>query len=181
MRKLLAAVLGVFMTVASAGAGQDDSRLPRLFDRLKVAPAAEAQAIQQLIWQIWTEAPDDTGNLLMLQGITAMGQGALKSAIDSFAALIERAPAYAEGWNKRATAYFLAGEFPASVADIEETLKREPRHWGALAGLGQINMALGRNEAALKAYEAALAINPHLDSVRAAAEQLRKSESRKGI
>lgn len=182
MRLALAAMLlGVFMAIAPAGAGQDDSRLPRLFERLKVAPPAEAAAIQQAIWEIWTEAPDDTSKLLMLQGITAMQQGAMNQAIDSFAAIVDRAPGFAEGWNKRATALFLAGDFEASVADIERTLRLEPRHWGALSGLGQINTLLGRGDAALKAYEKALEINPHLDSVRSAAEGLRKTEGRRGI
>jgi tetratricopeptide (TPR) repeat protein len=88
--------------------------------------------------------------------------------------MVRRSPNFAEGWNKRATVYFLLGDFDASVGDIERTLQLEPHHFGALSGLGQIYLALDREEAALKAFEAALVIDPHLVGVRAAVEGIKK-------
>jgi tetratricopeptide (TPR) repeat protein len=182
MRRFLGALLVATMwTAHPVAAGQDDSRLPRLFERLKVASAAEAPAIQEAIWEIWVAAPDDLANLMMLQGMVAMQEGRLPQAIAAFSGLIEHSPDLAEGWNKRATAYFLAGRFDQSVQDIERTLRLEPRHFGALAGLGQINLALGRTEAARQAFEQALAVNPHLDGVRSMLEEMKAKAGGKGI
>jgi tetratricopeptide (TPR) repeat protein len=164
-----------------AKAGQDDTRLPALFDRLKTTKSAgEAEAIQQTIWAVWMESKNAEVNLLMLEGVDAMGQSGLQRALEAFDAMVKAAPEFAEGWNKRATVEFLMGDFKASVADIQKTLALEPRHWGALAGLGQIYVALGDDEAALRAFKRALEINPHLASVRAKIKELEeKLEKRK--
>src|SRR5262249_29870869 len=110
----------------------------------------------------------------------AMNQGELKRALEAYDAMVKVAPAFAEGWNKRATVEFLAGDFTASVADIQKTLALEPRHWGALSGLGQIYVALNNDEAALRAFKQALEINPHLASVKAKVQEIEaKLEKRK--
>jgi tetratricopeptide (TPR) repeat protein len=88
--------------------------------------------------------------------------------------MVERAPEFAEGWNKRATVHFLMGNWQASVRDIRQTLALEPRHFGALFGLGMIYDALEQPEAALRSFEATLALNPHSDSTRQRIEQLRE-------
>ena len=110
----------------------------------------------------------------MLRGLQAMAEDDEDQAVAAFNEIVEQKPDFAEGWNKRATAYFIMGDFDASVADIERTLQLEPHHFGALSGLGQIYLALDNKTAALKAFEAALAINPHLTSVKAAVESLKK-------
>jgi len=91
-----------------------------------------------------------------------------------FSRLIERDPTFAEAWNRRATLYYLMGNFDASVRDIQETLAREPRHFGALSGLGLINSALERWDSAVKAYEEALRVNPFLPGAKKNVEDLRK-------
>jgi tetratricopeptide (TPR) repeat protein len=172
---LLVFLLLAALPLGSAGADQDDPRLPALFARLKTVQSdGEARAIETLVWQIWSVSADDEVNTLMLRGLRAMSDGDPKQALPVFDALVRRSPNFAEGWNKRATIYFLLGDFESSVSDIERTLQLEPHHFGALSGLGQIYLALDRDEAALKAFEAALAIDPHLIGVKAAVEGIKK-------
>jgi tetratricopeptide (TPR) repeat protein len=176
IRLVLIAIL--LLTVPPSGtarADQDDPRLPALFARLKTVESdGEARAIEALVWRIWSVSADDEVNGLMRRGVRAMTEGDAKEALPIFDAMVQRNPNFAEGWNKRATVYFLLGDFDASVGDIERTLQLEPHHFGALSGLGQIYLALDREEAALKAFEAALAIDPHLAGVRAAVEDIKK-------
>ena len=156
-------------------ADQNDRRLDGLFERLHAAPGAgDAKAIEQQIWQIWLESDDATVDRLMQQGIAAMHLRQLDLALDRFDRMVERAPAFAEGWNKRATVYYLMGDFEASVVDIERTLGLEPRHFGALSGLGLIYDAIDQPRAALRSFEAALRLNPHLESIRGRVEELRR-------
>ena len=172
--RLLAAAVALLLALP-AFAGQDDTRLPDLFSRLKgTTDRNEAGALEALIWQIWLENEDDDVNLLMRRGIVHMGQGQATLALAAFDAIVQKAPNFAEGWNKRATLYFLIGDFTSSVADIERTLALEPRHFGALSGLGQIYLALDKKSAALRAFEGALAIDPHLMSIREVVEDLKK-------
>jgi tetratricopeptide (TPR) repeat protein len=171
---LLCSVLALgFMT--PAWADQTDRRLDGLFERLRVTSSeAEAEAAQQQIWQIWIESDDMSANRLMQEGIQAMVTGQHALALERFDRLVERAPAFAEGWNKRATVYYLMENYQASVLDIERTLELEPRHFGALSGLGMIYDAIGEPAAALRSFEAAVAINPHLDGARQRIEALRR-------
>jgi tetratricopeptide (TPR) repeat protein len=175
LRRLAALVFAVLLLAGHARADQDDERLPALFERLEAAATnTEARVAEAMIWQIWSESHNEDTNILMRQGLQAMQQQDWPRAIALFTTMVERDPAFAEGWNKRATVYFLSGDLTASVLDIERTLLLEPRHFGALSGLGQIYLALDRKEAALKAFEAALAVDPHLPSVRATVEALKK-------
>jgi len=180
MRTALVLAIGLF-AAGFAVASQDDQRLPGLFERLKTTRSAgEAEAVQQTIWAVWMESTNAEVNLLMLEGIDAMGQGDLKRALGAFDSMVDVAPQFAEGWNKRATVEFLMNDYKASVADIQKTLALEPHNWGALSGLGQIYVALGDDEAALRAFKRALAINPHLASVKAKVHELEaKLEKRK--
>jgi tetratricopeptide (TPR) repeat protein len=172
---LLALLLLAALPAGMARADQDDPRLPALFERLKVVPSdGEARPIEAMIWQIWSVSDDDEIYGMMLRGLRAMGEGDPRQALPIFNAMVQRSPNFAEGWNKRATVYFLLGDFESSVADIERTLQLEPHHFGALSGLGQIYLALDRDEAALKAFEGALAIDPHLTGVKAAIESIKK-------
>ncbi|MCX8231116.1 MAG: tetratricopeptide repeat protein, partial [Alphaproteobacteria bacterium] len=134
----------------------------------------EARLIEGLIWTLWFESGSPDIDRLIEAGNDAMGAGRYGDALARFTRVIERDPAFAEGWNRRATLYYLMGNFDASVLDIQETLAREPRHFGALSGLGLINSALERWDSAVKAYEAALRVNPFLPGAKKNVEDLRK-------
>jgi tetratricopeptide (TPR) repeat protein len=163
-------------------AGQNDVRLARLFVALKATQSAGwARALEDEITHIWSQTPDTESQQLLEKGLTLMAEDEDEAALKAFDALVTHAPDFAEGWNKRATVEFLLGDYQASMADIAHTLKLEPRHFGALAGLGQVELALGNKEAALKAFNQALAIDPHLGDVAATAESLKKEIARKAI
>jgi tetratricopeptide (TPR) repeat protein len=165
-----------------ADADQTDSRLPALFDQLKSAPTAtEAKAVEMQIWSIWTVSSNDEVNRLMAEGVSAMNQADPKTALEDFNRIVEIAPDYAEGWNKRATLYYLLGQFDASMADIDKTLELEPRHFGALSGLGLIQMTLERDEQAIDAFERALSIHPQMTGPRANIEALKERIKSKSI
>ena len=169
------ALLVLGLAVAPAGARQGDDRLEGQFDRLlQSEEPPEIFAAERRIWQIWHESGSDTIDLLMGQGIGMMSRGDHNGALVKFDTIIELAPDFAEGWNKRATIYFLIGDYPASVNDIVKTLELEPRHFGALAGLGLIYDAIDKPEGALKAYRRALAIHPHLSHARERIKVLKK-------
>ena len=156
-------------------AGQNDTRLINLFDRLRATQdQAEAREIEGTIWEIWTESENANVNRAMLIGIASMHAGQLGTALNKFNEVIQLAPDFAEGWNKRATIYYLMNKFDRSVNDIAQTLKLEPRHFGALSGLGLINQAIGQTKAAIKAFEHALDINPHLSGLKEKVTEMKK-------
>ena len=173
-----AAILGLFVSAAGAEpalADQDDPRLEGLFRRLQsTSDAAEARVVEQRIWRVWLEAEDAGLNRLMHQGIAAMRDQRYDKALQVFDRMVEQAPEFAEGWNKRATVHFLMGNWRASVRDIQQTLALEPRHFGALFGLGLIYDALEQPAAALRSFEATLALNPHSEGTRRKVEALRE-------
>jgi tetratricopeptide (TPR) repeat protein len=137
-----------------------------LFGALKVAPDAEsAKAVEARIWAIWSQTPSDTATLLMGRVKTAMDRKEPDVAIKLLDAIIKLRPDYIEAWNRRATLYYLQNNYGKSLSDIREVLVREPRHFGALAGLGMIMQDLGDDRRALDAFRKALAINPHLDRI----------------
>jgi tetratricopeptide (TPR) repeat protein len=147
--------------VATAAADQKDTRLPGLFDALKKAPSSDdADAIEAKIWTVWLQANDPAIDKLMEQGSVAMGSGDYATAMQTFNAIIAQKPDFAEGWNKRATLYYMMGDYKHSLADIDHTLELEPRHIGALSGLGLVNMQLDRDEAAADAFQRVLDIDP---------------------
>jgi tetratricopeptide (TPR) repeat protein len=168
---LLACLLGA----PEARAAQDDPRLDGLFARLGVAPdLVVARRLEAEIWEIWGEGPDEVASGLLRAGTDAMARRAWPTALRQFDALTSSQPGFAEAWNKRATLYYLMEDYPRSVADIQRTLALEPRHFGALSGLGLIFMAVGKVEPALKSFEAALAIHPYLTGARQHVEALRQ-------
>jgi tetratricopeptide (TPR) repeat protein len=137
-----------------------------LFGALKVAPDAEsAKAVEARIWAIWSQTPSDTASLLMGRVKTAMDRKEPDVAIKLLDAIIKLRPDYIEAWNRRATLYYLQNNYGKSLADIQQVLLREPRHFGALAGLGMIMQDLGDDKHALDAFRKALAVNPHLDRI----------------
>ncbi len=123
--------------------------------------------IEDLIWAIWTDHDDIALSQRMQAVITAIAGRQAERALPLLDALVTDAPDWAEAWNKRATLHYICGHDAESMADIRETLRREPRHSGALAGFGQICLRNGDQPAAMLAFEAALRINPHMAPVRA--------------
>lgn len=166
----------------TAGADQKDPRLDELFAVLQTSsdPGALSAAHGQ-IWEIWTGNDDADLYSLMEQGIVLMGRQRLGEALKVFDDLVDIAPDYAEAWNKRATVHFLLGNLADSIADVDATLELEPRHFGALSGLGQIQMQRGDPEAALSAFEAAVRMHPHLPGTRGVIQQLRRGLGRNSL
>src|SRR5579863_5467247 len=155
--------------------GEQVYNLNTLFDALKVAPdAPSAKAIEERIWAVWIVSGSDTCNLLMGRAKAAADEKDYDLAIKLLDAVVELRPNYVEGWNRRATVYYLMNDYGHSLADIHEVLAREPRHFGALAGLGLILQELGDDAHALEAYRRALAINPHLEHVGDTVKTLRE-------
>lgn len=168
------AVVMLLAAAAPAAADQTDPRLAPLFDRLAEAPDARvALPLETQIWSIWGETRDTENARLFATGTAAMERRAFPEAIDAFSTLVGRDPMFAEGWNKRATVYYAIGDYRASVDDIRRVLALEPRHFGALSGLGLIYTAIGEPTAAVRSFEAALAIAPQLAAARAHVEMLK--------
>ncbi len=143
--------------------GQD---LDFLFGALKVAPDAEAaKAVEGRIWAVWLVSKSDTANLLMTRVKTAVDSKNLDLAVQLLDSVVVLRPDYVEAWNRRATIHFMRKDFTRSVEDIRQVLAREPRHFGALAGLGMIMQELGDDRRALEVYRKAVEINPHMQRI----------------
>ncbi len=164
LRRLACAAF-VAASFCSAPVSAAPDQLDKLYEELADPDNPEWQRTQADIMREWSKSGSPSMDLLLKRGREAMEAGELSAAIEHFTALTDHAPDFAEGWNARATAYFLDGRFGPSVADIQRTLKLNERHFGALAGFGMILEALERDEDALEIYRAALAINPHLPNV----------------
>jgi tetratricopeptide (TPR) repeat protein len=147
--------------------GADRNRgLEFLFGALKAAPDAEsAKHVEARIWALWNQTSSDTAALLMQRANAAMDAKQMDVALKLLDAVIKLRPDYVEGWNRRATLYYLQNDYTRSLEDIQQVLIREPRHFGALAGLGMIMQELGDDKRALDAFRKALAVNPHLEKV----------------
>jgi tetratricopeptide (TPR) repeat protein len=148
-------------------AGTDKTQgLDFLFGALKAAPdEASAKHVEARIWAIWLHTPSDTTMLLMTRAKAALDAKNIDVAIKLLDAVVKLHPEYLEGWNRRATLYYMKNDYTRSLQDIEQVLAREPRHFGALAGLGMIMQDLGDEKRALDAYRRALAVNPHLEKL----------------
>ncbi len=171
----LGLVFGLALHVSPVSADQDDPRLETLFDRLQAAPSARsAREVEASIWQIWLHSDDEVIGMLMAQGVAAMSRQDMRAALGKFDQIVKIAPGFAEGWNKRATVYYLLGNFSGSLHDIERTLNLEPRHFGALSGRGLVLLELEEIKAALESFEAALKVYPKLSGASHNAEALRR-------
>jgi tetratricopeptide (TPR) repeat protein len=147
--------------------GADKTRgLDFLFGALKAAPdEASGKHVEARIWALWLQTPSDTAALLMVRAKAAMDAKQVDVALKLLDAVVKLRPDYVEAWNRRATVYYLKNDYAHSLQDIEQVLVREPRHFGALAGLGMIMQDLGDEKRALDAFRKALAVNPHLEKV----------------
>jgi tetratricopeptide (TPR) repeat protein len=146
--------------------GDRFKNLDFLFEALKVAPDADsAKLVESRIWALWLVSGSDTADLLMTRAKTAVDEKDLNLGIELLNAVIELRPDYVEAWNRRATLHFTNKNYGASLADIRQVLAREPRHFGALSGLGVIMQEFGEEKLALEAFRRALAVNPHLQKI----------------
>ena len=165
------AAASLLWAAAPVAAAED---MDKLYSELADPDYADWQRAQADILREWSKSGSPAMDLLLKRGQQAMEAGDLAAAIEHLTALTDHAPDFAEGWNARATAFYLAGQFGPSVADIRRTLALNPHHFGALTGLGTILEESGEPEDAMAAYRAALALNPHQDNVRQALERLEK-------
>ena len=173
--RALALALAGALACSSAGADQRDARLPELFEDLRsTGEAYVAREAEMEIWRIWMDSGRDDIDSIMREGMDAMGSGRFGDAIEHFNRIVELAPDFAEGWNKRATAYYLNEDLGESVRDIQRTLELEPRHFGAISGMGLIFLKRGDTFGALDAFEAVLEIHPHSRGTRFRVEMLRQ-------
>ncbi|HEV8310712.1 MAG TPA: tetratricopeptide repeat protein [Methylomirabilota bacterium] len=164
-RRAAAARLAEIGTAAATG---------ELAKALRDADAEVRGAAQAALWAIWQRSGDPDVDILLQRGIALMDEGRYLDAATVFGEVIDRAPAFAEGWNKRATVYYLMGEYDRSLADCEEVMRRNPIHFGALSGFGLIYLQKGDLERAAEYFERALAVNPNLGQVEAVLDQLRE-------
>jgi len=169
-------VLLTFALLTSIAKAQT-AALDELFAELQRPEAEDWPEIERRIWKEWEQSGSDAMDLLLERGQEAMRQGDPAKAVEHLTALVDHAPDFAAGWNARATAFFMLEEYGLSVADIQRTLALNPRHFGALAGLGMIYEAIDEPKAALRAYQAALAVHPHrpdvIDAIKRLTEETR--------
>lgn len=182
IRRLLLALLFVALAAPAARADQKDPRLPGLFDELKRAPSNDAATeIESQIRTIWFQSGDPEIDKLLDAGSEAMNARDYPAALDAFTRIVKKRPDFAEGWNRRATLYYVMGEYQKSLDDIDRTLALEPRHFGALSGLGLVDLHLDRIEDAAKAYERVLAINPQSKDTKDTLDMINAVLERKSI
>lgn len=152
----------------------DNKILDRLFVQLQSARSpARIEAILTQIWNIWLNSGDVETNTLVRVGTDYLSNGEFNKAIQTFSEVIDKFPYFPEGWNKRATAYYLRGSYKAAIDDIYKTLHLEPRHFGALAGLATIYSEIGDEYGVLHTLEKLYAIHPFQPKLKEQIDELR--------
>ena len=163
LKPLVATVATCFALLSPAFA--DDAELDALFESLQSASPEAVQQIEKQIYRIWSQSGSPAMDLLLERGRKAHAEGDFGLAIEHYSALVDHAPEFAEGYNARATAYFQTGRFGQSLADIQQTLMLNPRHFGAISGLAAILEQIGRPEDALEALRAVKELSPHREGL----------------
>jgi len=138
---------------------------PLLVKRLSDPDPYVRELAQEAVERVWTHSGNAEIDHVLAEGVKEMEAGRLKKAIDIFTKVIKRKPDFAEGWNQRATAWFLAGDMYKSLSDCDEVIKRDPEHYSTLSGYGQIYISLGDYEKAIEYFERALKVNPNLSDL----------------
>ena len=146
---------------------------PALVEALRDRDALVRAFAETALWQVWSRSGDEEVDHLFELGVEQMSARRGDLAVETFTRVIERRPGFAEGWNKRATVYYLLGQYEKSLADCDEVLKRNPHHFGALSGYGMIYLQLDQPARALEYFEKALGVNPNLSSVSETVEALK--------
>lgn len=155
--------------------GDRSASLDLLFNRLQTTQDdEEAHLIEVTIRHVWAQSGRQSVDTLMKQAADSAQAGHTDRALEALDQVVSVAPDFVEGWNLRATVHYLRDEYGEAVADIQHVLRLEPRHFGALVGLGRILLEVDDKKGALKAFDAALALNPHLADIRKDANELRE-------
>lgn len=152
---------------------------PALVAALRDSDDTVRTIAEDALWAVWSRSGDARVDELFKHGVSEMSAEHLSEAIATFTKVIDLKPDFAEGWNKRATAYYLAGDYRRSLADCDEVIKRNPQHFGALSGYGQIYLRLDRPDKALEYFRRALAVNPNLDGVPDLIERLEELDAQR--
>ncbi len=175
MTKIFTSLIIFILLILNVKAENQVDKLDQLFKELKTTNAQNSYNIEQQIWKIWSTHPTDEKKTLKLnQGANLMSQNQLFAAIEVITEVIELDPNWAEAWNKRATAYYLAGDYKKSQDDIDKVLALEERHFGAWAGQGLVNIQLKNYEKAMMSYKKAKEIYPSIKSTDAVIKELEK-------
>jgi len=166
----------------SANADQNDERLDGLFLTLQTSnDNNELSEVEGRIWEIWYQSGDADIDDLMLRAGALVRAGDLAAAEEIYASIIEQAPNFSEGWNRRATVRFYQQDYDGSLADIEQTLKLEPRHFGAIWGLGMIMGLQQDYQRAIYAFEKLLEIKPNAQDARPRIELLKQALAEEAV
>lgn len=152
--------------------------VPALVEALRDPDDLVRSLAENSLWQVWSRSGDPAVDSLFRLGLEQMSGQDAEAAVETFSQIIQRMPDFAEGWNKRATLYYLVGEYQKSLADCEEVIKRNPVHFGALSGFGLNYLQLQKPEQALQYFQRALDVNPNLAQIQAAVEALKELLSR---
>jgi tetratricopeptide (TPR) repeat protein len=172
----------VFIMPVFAVADQTDQRLDELFLILKTSDDAdELLEVESSIWEIWYQSGQADIDSQMQEAAALMGAGDLMAAESIYAGVITQMPMYSEGWNRRATVRFYMGDYEGSLADIEQTLKLEPRHFGAVWGLGMILGLQQDYDRAIAAFEQLLEIKPNSVDARPRIESLKQALAKAAV
>ena len=155
-------LLGIQVALSDGRSSINDEELGLLFNQLlEIQSSSEADEITLKIWEIWTnDAETEFGQSTMLEGVSLMNRNSLVAAEELFSDLIRSSPDYIEAWNKRATVRYMMGQLENSLNDVYVVLSKEPKHFGAMSGLGLIMIQREDFEGALSAYKKLIAIHP---------------------
>ena len=186
MKKLLGIVVLGLLFFSSVNAEERENELNNLFKQLKNSEATQAIEIESKIWKIWSIHPSNDRRgyrltELLAQGSFLMAKEELNKAYEIFSQIILVDPNWSEAWNKRATVLYLLGRYQQSQKDIDEVLKLEKRHFGALSGQGLVQIKLGNYEKAIKSYQAAQKIYPSIKSAEIMIPQLQELIKKEAI
>lgn len=177
VRDILNSAVAAILTLTATSVAAQEARLPDLLAQLAQPDNAGWRRVERQVVTEWSRSGSPAMDLLLQRGRDALREDDAQAAIEHLTALTDHAPDFAEGWNARATALFRAGQHGPAMQDLARVLALNPSHFGALAGVGTILADSGNKRAALAAYKAALAIHPHLEKVREAAERLERELS----
>tara|TARA_Y100000389_G_scaffold142117_1_gene140075 strand:- start:235 stop:783 length:549 start_codon:yes stop_codon:yes gene_type:complete len=182
MKKILFIVLITIFVINNSIADDKEVKLNKLFNELKVNNISLSYKVEKKIWKLWsTHANDDKLTTMLAKGSDLVNKQKFNEAIVVFNKVINLDPKWAEAWNKRATIYYMIGEFQKSQNDIDKVLELESRHFGALAGQGLVNIQLKNYEKAIMSYQKAQQIYPSMKSPKIMIEQINELIRRQSI
>ena len=182
MKKIFIITLSILLNINFLYADDRSSELNHLFNELKIKDKNLSFEVEQQIWKIWSTHPNNNRLTSMLAaGSNFMNNNEYSKAVEIFTKVINLDPTWAEAWNKRATVLYIIGEFEKSQNDIDQVLKLEKRHFGALAGQGLVNIELENYEKALESYKEAMQIYPSMNSPKIMIKQIKELIQRQSI